>query len=188
MLQKMHMEHIRFFVKFILDLKTSYQAMAHLPSRRVTPARPFANCGINFVETLDIEPKNAETYRALFVCLTSIQAITFGYGIQLEKRRLHHVNQAICFPKEYAIEDCDWYCKEFHWGKEWSETHQRKIKTSGYLLFWQRKESSGQHYRHEPPPPNGGIWEAALKLIRRRLRWVVGHQRLLHEELLSVFK
>ena len=70
---KMVNNFIKNFVKcFCFQSKSTPQLMADLPSERVTPARAFSSCGIDFAGPFNVKhKKNPIIYIAVFICLVT---------------------------------------------------------------------------------------------------------------------
>ena len=52
--------------------KSTPQLTAHLPSERVTPAKAFSSCGIDYAGPFNVkDKKNPKIYMAVFICLVT---------------------------------------------------------------------------------------------------------------------
>ena len=136
--------------------------MADLPSERVTPSKPFVNIGIDLAGPIITKPDN-KTWIAVFVCFS-----TKAVHIDLTKNfcitaLLNFIGARNDIAKVQSLFSKD--------------TIENSIKN--YI------NDRGIEWITIPPraPHFCGLWEAAIKSLKRHLRRCVGTQILTHDEL-----
>ena len=166
------------------------QLMADLPTERVTPSRPFTHCGIHFAGHFLV--KNGETvnkvYIAIFVCM-STKAVHMELVSSLSKDDcIMALNRFIArrgMPAKILSDN----------GTNFLGARNDLIKLNVLLDKTDRDNSLITFVNQRncewitiPPraPHFGGIWEAAVKSMKRHLRRVVGKQIFSYEEFLTI--
>ena len=166
------------------------QLMADLPTERVTPSRPFTHCGIDFAGHFLV--KNGETenkvYIAIFVCM-STKAVHMELVSSLSKDDcIMALNRFIArrgMPAKILSDN----------GTNFLGARNDLIKLNVLLDKTDRDNSLITFVNQRncewitiPPraPHFGGIWEAAVKSMKRHLRRVVGKQTFSYEEFLTI--
>ena len=164
--------------------------MADLPTERVTPSRPFTHCGIDFAGHFLV--KNGETenkvYIAIFVCM-STKAVHMELVSSLSKDDcIMALNRFIArrgMPAKILSDN----------GTNFLGARNDLIKLNVLLDKTDRDNSLITFVNQRncewitiPPraPHFGGIWEAAVKSMKRHLRRVVGKQIFSYEEFLTI--
>ena len=165
--------------------------MADLPAERVTPARPFSNCGIDFAGPFTIKNKSQKTekiYIAIFVCM-STKAVHMELVSSLTKEDcIFALTQFISrrvMPQKIFSDN----------GSNFLGARKDLIKLK-ILLDKSDKENSLINFVNQrscewltiPPraPHFGGLWEAAIKSMERHMRRVIGLHILSYEEFQTV--
>ena len=173
---------------FRFNTKPPVQLMSDLPTERVTPSRPFASCGIDYAGPFGIKSQMGKVYVSMFVCM-STKAVHMELVSSLTK------------------DDCILGLQRFVArrglpGKIYSDkgnnflgARNDLIKIRALLDKTDTNHSianyaiqKGCEWLTIPPraPHFGGIWEAAIKSMKRHMRRVIALQRLSYEELLTV--
>ena len=166
--------------------------MTDLPSERVTPAGSCSTCGIDFTGPFNVKhKKNPKIYIAVFICLVT-KAIHLELVSSLTKEdcimALKHFTSRRGAPKKIITDN----------GSNFIGARNDFLRIQALL----NKETVGgkQLLRHLtgqgtdwvtiPPraPRFGGIWEAAVKSMKRHLRRILGLQTLKYEELLIILQ
>ena len=160
------------------------QLMADLPSERVTPTKPFVNVGIDLAGPIIIKPDN-KTWIAVFVCF-STKAVHIELVTDLTKDSCiaalkRFVARRGLPEKIFSDNGTNFIGARNDIAKVQSlfskDTNENSIKN--YI------NSRGIEWITIPPraPHFGGLWEAAIKSMKRHLRRCVGTQILTHDEL-----
>ena len=169
---------------------TAGQFMGQLPPPRVSPARPFSQCGVDFAGPFVLSlrtgrnPPRTKSYVALFVCMAT-RAIHLELVSDLSTPAF--LAALTRFTSRRGL-PADVYCDEGRnfvgsWNeiKEWyrlqdSTAHQTTV-TSAMAL-------KGVAFHFNPPasPHHGGVWEAGVKQMKIQLKRVIGERVLTTEE------
>ena len=155
----------------------------------MTPARPFSQTGLDFAGPLQLKEGNdvKKIYIAVFVCLTT-KAVHRELVSSLTKEdcifALKRFAARRGTPKKILSDN----------GKNFIGARNELLQVRA-LLNSDKKEKSLVQFVNEngiewvtiPPrsPHFGGLWEAAVKSMKRHLRRVVGLQVLRYEKLLT---
>ena len=157
--------------------------MADLPAERITPANPFEICGLDLAGPIYTKP-GVKTYIAIFVCFV-IKAVHIELVTDLTKESCTFAIKRFISrrgPPRKILSDN---------GKNFIGARNDIIKVQEILAFENSKKSIGSFMVQEsiewemiPPrsPHFGGLWEAAVKSMKRHLRRIVGLQILSFEE------
>ena len=158
------------------------QFMADLPTERITPAKPFAQCGIDFAGPFEIkEAEVSKIYVAVFVCLATkaihlemVTRLTKEAGILSLKRFTARRGNS-----EKILSDN---------GSNFIGARNDLIKIKELLdkngtdkSVVSFVNSQGTEWVTIPSraPHFGGLWEAAVKSLKRHMRKVIGLQFLI---------
>ena len=165
------------------------QFMADLPTERITPAKPFAQIGIDFAGPFEIKEAGvSKIYVAVFVCLAT-KAIHLEMVTRLTKEAciLSLKRLTACRGKpEKILSDNGRKCigarNDLIKIKELLDKNGTDKSVVSFV------NSQGTEWVTIPPraPHFGGLWEAAVKSMKRHMRKVIGLQRLSFEEFLTI--
>ncbi|XP_077292805.1 uncharacterized protein LOC143915858 [Arctopsyche grandis] len=162
--------------------------MGDLPALRTAPARPFLNCGVDYAGPILIKEKASrnrsflKAYICIFVCLATkavhlevVQSLTSRAFIDALKRFISRRGLV---------------------AEIWSDNATNFIGTdrmlTKLLASTAHKQSlhsfcseKGMNWRFIPPraPHFGGLWEAAVKSMKRHLKRVMGSTTVTYESL-----
>jgi hypothetical protein len=174
-----------------LKAETLQQMMGDLPTYRVTPARAFLRCGVDYAGPFLLRPCSprskitVKAYIALFVCCTTraihlelVSDLTSEAFIAALRR---FVARRGC-PKD-MYSDCGTnFVGANRELKELmtlcnSNSHNEKVSNN--------LSRDGIHWHFNPPgaPHFGGLWEAGVKSVKYHLKRVMGTTRLSFEEM-----
>lgn len=165
--------------------------MGDLPKVRVTPARPFENCGIDYCGPFYVKEKRVRTsikikvYAAVFVCLcTKAIHIELVGGLTTELflscLRRFFARRGMS-KKIYSDNGTNFVGAKNELSELYSllnnNEHNQKIK--------QKLANENIVWNFSPPrtPHFGGIWEAAVRSLKTHLRRTVGETLFTYEEL-----
>ena len=172
------------------SLKPPFQLMADLPAERVTPSRPFSQCGLDFAGPIitKIPGMNGQKrYVAVFVCFVT-KAVHLELVSNLTKEAcimaLKRLSSRRGTPAKIYSDN----------GLNFIGARNDLIKLKEILTgrddnsIFSYANQKGSEWVTIPSraPHFGGLWEAAVKAMKRHLRRVVGQQELSNEELLTV--
>ncbi|XP_062704432.1 uncharacterized protein LOC134286776 [Aedes albopictus] len=169
--------------------KPTEQFMAPLPSVRITPARVFANSGMDYCGPFGIRPlvgrgANVKMYVAVFVCmvvkavhLEVVTDLTSVACINTVKRfiaRRGRVVNLYC-DNSTAFVGADRELKQLR--RQYLQQYSTE-QWNGYCL------ESGITFHFIPPrsPHHGGLWEAGVKSFKHHLRRILGCRSFTLEE------
>ncbi|XP_077258485.1 uncharacterized protein LOC143895318 [Temnothorax americanus] len=170
---------------------TSEAKMGVLPPPRVTPSRPFSNCGVDYAGPLIVREgkrrnaRNSKAYVCVFVCLATkavhlevVSDLTTEAFLAAFKRFISrrgspssmHSDNGTNF-KGASRQLSELY--EFYR----SDKNQDKIKQfcCDLRISWQFIPPGAPHF--------GGLWEAAVKSAKYHLQRIAGDSHLTFEEL-----
>lgn len=166
------------------------QLMGNLPSVRVTPARPFQHCGVDYAGPLNVRSwkgRGAKTYKAyisLFICLSTkafhlelVKGLSTDDFIAAFKRFC--ARRGLC-QTIYSDNGTTFIGANRHF-KELGEL--LKSKSHQYMVTKYASEKTIE-WKFIPPsaPHFGGIWESGVKLVKHHLRRQMGNALLTFEE------
>lgn len=169
------------------------QLMGQLPKFRVTPNRPFLNCGVDFGGPFDLKrfrgrcPSSVKGYFAIFVCFAtkavhlevvtdlSTPAFIASYRRFISRRGL----------VKNLHSDCG---SNFIGGKstitrsmadlenQWNEEMAKEL--AAFQTSWNFNPPGTPHF--------GGLWEAGVKSVKYHLKRIIGKTRLTYDEFETV--
>jgi hypothetical protein len=167
--------------------------MGNLPSKRVQPARPFINCGVDYAGPIVIKQskgrgKNSvKTYVALFICLatkaihlqlvTDCSTETFLGALKRFIARRGMVS-SIYSDNGTNIVGANRELNKLFISQEF------KSDVINQLL----KDKIAWHFIPPRSPHFGGVWEAGVKSFKYHFKRVVGENCLSYEEMSSGFE
>ena len=164
--------------------KVPNQLMADLPAERITASKPFQTCGLDLAGPIYTK-SNQKTYIAIFVCFV-IKAVHIELVEDLTKEAcISAIRRFISrrgLPKKIVSDN----------GRNFIGARNDMIKVQQLLAKEPNDRSVGNFMAHQgiewetiPPrsPHFGGLWEAAVKSMKRHLRRIVGLRILSYEEL-----
>ena len=166
------------------------QIMADLPTERVTPSRPFTHCGIDFAGHFLV--KNGETenkvYIAILVCM-STKAVHMELVSSLSKddciMALKRFIARRGMPAKILSDNGTNFLGARNDLIELNVLLDKTDRDNSLITFVNQRNCE---WITIPPraPHFGGIWEAAVKSMKRHLRRVVGKQIFSYEEFLTI--
>lgn len=200
--QRFHIIRCKCLIKCVIDkcvkcfryrCAVQKQLMGQLPRYRITPNRPFLNCGVDFAGPFETKKFKGrcnsfyKSYFAIFVCFSTkavhievvidLSSVSFvaAYRRFISRRgavqNLHSDcgtnfigSQGVITRKMSAVES------------EWNENMAREL--AQFHTEW--------HFNPPGTPHFGGLWEAGVKSCKRHLKRVVGETRLTYDEFETV--
>uniref|UniRef100_V5GH76 Integrase catalytic domain-containing protein n=1 Tax=Anoplophora glabripennis TaxID=217634 RepID=V5GH76_ANOGL len=174
--------------------KPSFPQMGNLPTPRVTEAKPFLNCGVDYAGPFYITMtrhrgiKSQKAYICLFVCLAT-KAIHLELASDMStatflgcfKRFLARRGPVVC-----VYSDCG---TNFLGAKAELDQIYNLLQSSEYVTTIGTELSLHKiEWKFNPPsaPHFGGIWESNIKSVKTHLYKIVGNQILSYEEFVTV--
>ncbi|XP_062700371.1 uncharacterized protein LOC134284887 [Aedes albopictus] len=167
------------------------QLMGDLPPERVTPTLPFLSTGVDLCGPFQFRklPRASpvKCYVAIFVCLVTKAAhveLVYDLSTAAFLAALHRFVARRGRPKliecdnaknfKGAVRELAQLRKQFY-----GQQHQTEVISSC--------ADDGTEFRFIPPrsPNFGGLWEAAVKSLKKHLRATIGNSVLSQEELVS---
>ena len=158
--------------------------MADLPAERITAPKPFQTCGLDLADPI-FKKSDQKTYIAIFVCFV-IKAVHIELVEDLTKEAcisaIRRFFSRRGLPKKIVSDN----------GRNFIGARNDMIKVQQLLAEETNDRSVCNFMAHQgiewetiPPrsPHFGGLWEAAVKSMKRHLRRVVGLRILSFEEL-----
>lgn len=174
-----------------MKAKTSKQLMGCLPNVRTQPARPFVHVGVDYAGPLNIRSSNLRTarmtkgYVAVFVCLST-------KAVHLEAVTDLSTDAFIAALKRFISRRG--LCTEI-----WSDNGTNFVGAEREIRrYLQSPEFNGSVGRFlgdlkikwtfiTPSAPHmGGIWEAAVKSMKKHLRAVIGNTTMTFEAFCTI--
>ncbi|XP_011690980.1 PREDICTED: uncharacterized protein LOC105451945 [Wasmannia auropunctata] len=170
--------------------QAALQLMGDLPADRVTPMRPFYNCGVDFagpITTLLNKGRGRKTiksYIALFVCFSTkalhLEAVSDLSTEAFLAALRRFIGRRGCPQKIYSDNATNFKGAQREIGEMYSFL-QRQIKES----LQNKLAVEGIQWIFIPPysPHWGGLWEAGVRSCKNLLRTVMGNSLFTFEEL-----
>ncbi|XP_070528960.1 uncharacterized protein [Cardiocondyla obscurior] len=169
--------------------------MADMPGSRVTIARPFTHTGVDYAGPIMIKEgkrRNArltKAYIAIFVCLTVkamhielVTDLTTEAFLGAFKRFIARRGKPNCIYSDNGTTFVG-AKRELKELREFINHDQTRALTREFLC---KREIE---WKFIPPhaPHFGGLWEAAVKSVKKHMYKIVGHASLTYEELCTLF-
>lgn len=169
------------------------QLMGQLPQLRVTPNRPFLNCGVDFGGPFDLKrfrgrcQSSVKGYFAIFVCFAtkavhlevvtdlSTPAFIASYRRFISRRGLVKNLHSDCgsnFVGAKSTITRSMADVESQWHEEIAK------ELSAFQTTWNFNPPGSPHF--------GGLWEAGVKSVKYHLKRIVGKTRLTYDEFETV--
>ena len=165
------------------------QFMADLPTERITPAKPFAQCGIDFAGPFEIkEAEVSKIYVAVFVCLAT-KAIHLEMVNRLTKEAcilsLKRFTARRGKPVKILSDNGSNFIGARNDQIKIKELLDKNGTDKSVVSF---VNSQGTEWVTIPPRAHhfGRLWEAAVKSMKIHMRKVIGLQGLSFEEFVNV--
>ncbi|XP_040164733.1 uncharacterized protein LOC120901094 [Anopheles arabiensis] len=167
--------------------------MGDLPSERVNPVLPFYNTGVDLCGPLFYRQTNKKTapikcYVAVFVCLV-IKAVHVELIADLSTPAfISTLKRFIARRGKPSVIQCD-NAKNFRGAdralKEMYELFQKQQHQDAVTTYC---GTEGITFNFIPPrsPHFGGIWEAAVKSLKRHLKATIGSSILRRDDLETI--
>lgn len=175
------------------NTKTGTQQMGNLPAARITPGRPFLRTGVDYAGPLLIRTtkgrghKAHKGYLAIFVCMTTkaihiepVSDLTTEAFIAAYKR--FTARRGLCSDL-YSDNGTNFVGANNQLDRELAALIRNSNKEITQLLA---NDETTWHFIPPASPHFGGLWEAAVKSVKRCLIKVIGEATLTFEELSTV--
>ncbi|XP_065088590.1 uncharacterized protein LOC135710068 [Ochlerotatus camptorhynchus] len=171
---------------------TANQLMGSLPVPRVMATRAFTHVGVDYAGPFKIHAlcvrgvKVTKGYLAVFVCM-STKAVHLEVASDLSSNvfiaALKRFIARRGYPNEIWSDNGTNFVGTDRWLHELQRTLENNSKTAGHFL-----SNLGIKWVFNPPssPHRGGIWEAAVKSVKKHLLAVLGSEALTYEELATI--
>ena len=175
--------------------RTQKQFMAELPAPRVNASPPFTNCGMDFAGPFTIKlgkvrkPVLVEAHICVFICLATravhLEVVSDTSTPAFEAALQRFISRRGCPQHLYSDNGGNFVGA------------RNKLTKLYEILNSQKSDEDIRHYlstHHQitwhniPPysPHMGGLWEAAVKQMKKHLLRVMGVQRFTFEELYTI--
>ena len=175
--------------------KTQKQFMAELPAPRVNASPPFTNCGMDFAGPFIIklgrvrQPVLVEAHICVFICLA-----TRAVHLEVVSEESTPAFEA-ALQRFIARRGCPQHLYSDNGGNFVGA--RNKLTKLYEILNSQKSDEDIRHYLsthhhinwHNTPPYSphmGGLWEAAVKQMKKHLLRVMGVRRFTFEELTTI--
>ena len=174
---------------FRFTCKPHYPMMADLPAERIAPARAFSQTGIDFAGPLYVKDDGVKkTYISICVCMTTKAVHLEIVGRLTKEHCILSLKRFIArrgLPAK-ILSDI---------GSNFIGTRNELLKVQE-LLNREKQENSIINFINNQgiewvtiptkAPHFGGLWEAAVKSLKRHMRRVIGLQVLNYKELVTI--
>lgn len=172
---------------------TQQQLMGQLPKLRITPNRPFLNCGVDFAGPFEIKKfrgrckTHYKSYFAVFVCF-STKAVHLEVVIDLSTPAFIAAYRRFISRRglvQNLYSDCGSNFKGAEkritrsmvdQENEWNEIMSKEL--AEFKTTW--------HFNPPGSPHFGGLWEAGVKSVKHHLKRIVGNTKLTYDEFETV--
>lgn len=171
--------------------RTLCQQMGDLPSSRVTPARPFSICGLDYAGPVTIKtrygrnPPLVKAYLAIFVCFGT-KAVHIEVASDLTTTGcLAAIKRFVArrgLPKTIWSDNSTTFAGAATELRKAIQNFTSDTEVCDYFSV------NGIEWKFIPPraPHWGGLWEAAVKSAKHHFRRVIGATILTYEELATL--
>lgn len=173
---------------------TCQQLMGDLPKSRLRPARPFANCGIDYAGPFNVKVSKirghvvVKAYLCVFICF-----VTKAVHLELVSDLTTH-SFLNCFRRFVARRGL---CSNVYSDNATNFKGADKELQDMYNFLKNKKTQDrfseyfsqcGIKWHFIPPrsPHFGGLWESGVRMVKYHLKRVIGDQHLTFEELYTV--
>lgn len=180
--------HIHRCVRCVRERATTLtQIMSDLPKLRVSPARPFLHCGVDYAGPIQILPltrrgqKSYKAYISVFICLST-------RAIHLELVSDYSSEKFLAAFKRFSSRRGIPATIHSDNGTTFKGADKELTRTFRALTrdpnLADLLAADGTKWCFIPPsaPHHGGLWEAGVKSVKHHLRRVVGARTLSTEE------
>lgn len=165
------------------------QQMGLLPAPRVTPNRPFLNCGVDFAGPIELKKfkgrcnSHYKSYFAIFICF-STKAIHLEVVIDLSTPAFIAAFRRFIARRGFVknlYSDCG---SNFVGAKRIITRSLSEVETKWNEEIAQELSEFHTEWHYNPPvaPHFGGLWEAGVKSVKHHLKRVVGETRFTYDE------
>ncbi|XP_076231248.1 uncharacterized protein LOC143177269 [Calliopsis andreniformis] len=182
---------VRHCVKcFRVNPPTVNYVMGNLPANRITEARPFHNCGVDYCGPFYMKEKRyrnrtrIKIYVAVFICFATkaihlevVSDLTTEAFLAALKRFI--ARRGIC-RNVYSDNGSNFIGAQ----NELTALHETLRDDKGMRRFLDEKEISW-HFMPALSPHFGGLWEAAVKSFKHHLKRVVGEELFTYEQFIT---
>lgn len=161
--------------------------LGQLPLNRITPSRPFLNCGVDYAGPFFIKaglPRSKQllkTYLCVFVCLSTkalhlelVSDLTTNAFLNAFKRFISRRGKCSSIYSDNGT--------TFVGANHELTNFLKQAKTQNVLTDFFVSEHINWNFIPPRSPHFGGIWESAVKAVKYHLRRVVGNVSLTYEE------
>ncbi|XP_064625931.1 uncharacterized protein LOC135486763 [Lineus longissimus] len=171
--------------------------MGPLPAERLTPARVFSVCGVDYAGPLLLRIgrgrgcKTEKAWIALFICL-AVKAVHLELvcGLTTEaflaafRRFISRRGKPVTVFSDNGSNDSNFRggyremrdLKKLYDSRSHNETVAKALAEEN--ISWQFSPPLGSHF--------GGLWEAGIKSVKHHWNRVIGNARLTYEEMYTV--
>ena len=174
---------------FQFTCKPDYPMMADLPAERIAPARAFSQTGIDFAGPFYVKDDGMKkTYIPIFVCMTT-KAVHLGTVGRLTKEHCILALKSIIarrgLPAKILSDNGSNFIGTRNELLKVQQMPNREKQENSIINFI---SNQGIEWVTIPTkaPRFGGLWEAAVKSMKRHMRRVIGLQVLNYEELVTI--
>lgn len=170
---------------------TTDTMLGQLPEKRVTPARPFLNCGVDYAGPFNIKMglsrsrKFVKIYLCVFICLCTkaihlelVADLTTNAFLNAFKRFISRRGKCSHIYSDNGT--------TFVGANNELRSFLNEIMNQNVFANFFAAEHIMWHFIPPRSPHFGGIWEAAVKAVKYHLRRVVGNASLNYEEFNTV--
>jgi len=170
--------------------RTQNQMMADLPQSRVTPCRPFENCGVDYAGPFILKPNaprskvSIKGYLAIFVCFVT-RAIHLEVVSDMSTSAFQAALQRFVARRgrpSHIHSDCGTnFVGASRELKEWLAL-TRSNEFNNNVTADCLKRGISWHFIPPGAPHFGGLWEAGVKSTKYHLKRILDSHRLTYEE------
>ncbi|XP_055585236.1 uncharacterized protein LOC129738077 [Uranotaenia lowii] len=168
------------------------QLMGELPRERVTPAFPFLRTGIDYCGPFYYRPTRRATpwkcYVAVFVCLVTKAVHLECVGDLTSEAFVAALKRFVSRRGTPELIECD-NALNFQGAKRELAELANLLRSQQHQELVHRSFQEDQiTFKFIPPrsPNFGGLWEAAVKSMKKHLRCTVGNVILYHDEFVTL--
>ncbi|XP_060519934.1 uncharacterized protein LOC132698090 [Cylas formicarius] len=168
--------------------------MGSLPSSRVTPSRPFANCGVDYAGPIFVKEgtlrksKLVKTYICIFIC-SATRAIHIELVMDLTTDSFLNALKRFCSRRGKATNiHSDNGLNFVGANNHFLELHKlvNNKEHNDKVYSFLAEDKINWHFLPARSPHMGGLWEAAVKSTKFHLRRVLGESSLNYDEMYTL--
>ena len=176
---------------FKVNPVSNLQLMGNLPKDRVTAARPFIHCGVDYAGPLLLKEgsgrgkRTVKAYICLFICLATkavhlelVGALSTDFFLNALKRFISRRGHVSDFYSDNGT--------NFVGAQRELSNLLKNTKFHDTIKLYCTELKINWHFIPPAAPHQGGLWESNIKLVKSQLKRTIGEAKLTFEEMYTL--